>query len=441
MKLSKIAQISIKRFLQNKKRNIIIILPLTMMIVILLLVNMIRYSTEKYIQSLEGNIDMRNIEGIKYAPSEYESVMEKLQSIDNIDMIVREYENRVYADKQCSELEYMSNVSFKPANNKVCPEVLQGRKIEDTDKYVIILPNKIYNNEFEGYANNSIEMYKDPSRKYLNGEEFFGKTLTIQFTCSNGNKTSQDFEVIGIYDVDKYHHINAFIPPKVIAELNEKLEYDIGYYQIKVVVDKLKNLESVAKQIEEKGIGSSSAIQAEHEQLIEEHSAFEFNFAEVTNISLDSLEIIQKLIMFLYISAFIILISILIVSNLSKHYLAIGELGILKVEGYTDSDIQKITIIENIFVCIFSIIMAILIFAIICLIGNNIIDYIMEKEYIGITMNEIKEQLFYIRLMPQRVSIKMIIILSIVITFIEVINTFFINKRILSKNISTMIKE
>lgn len=440
MKLNKIVQITLKRFWNNKKRNMIIILPLTIMIVILTLINMVQYSIENYIKSLEENIEMRTIEGIAYIPEEYENILEKLQNIEHIDMVVKETESWIYADKKCDEIEYMSRLSFEPANNTVCPEVLKGRKIEDNDEYVIVLPNKIYNTEFGGYSNNSFEIYNNPNTKYLNGEEFLGKTITIEFINSNGAIISQDFKVIGIYDIDRYFSLSAFVQPKVIREINERLEYEINYFQINIVVNELNNLESVVNQINRIAIGNSTSIQTEQKQLIENYTEQEINMSSVTNISLETLEIIRKLIIFLIISVAIILITILIVSNCNKNYLCARELGILKVEGYTNSDIQKITIIENVLVCLFSIAIALLIFQTICVIGNIVIDYIIQKDTIGITMNNIKQQLYYIKLIPQKINITFIIYLSIIVIFIESINTFFSNKRIFSKNISAMLK-
>lgn len=440
MKLNKIIQISFKRFCRNKKRNMIIIVPLTIMIIILTSINMIQYSIKNYIKNLEQNIEMRTIEGITYVPEEYANVIEQLHNIEHIDMIASEIESWIYAEKKCDEIEYMSRLSFEPVNNKVCPEVLKGRKIEDKDEYVIVLPNKIYNTEFGGYSNNSFEIYNNPSTKYLNGEDFLGKNLTIEFTNSNGNKTLQNFKVIGIYDIDRYFSLSAFVQPKDIREINERLKYEINYYQINIVVDELNNLESVANQINRIVIGDSTSIQTEQKQLIEHYTEQELNMSSVTNISLETLEIIRKLIIVLIISVAIILITILIVSNCNKNYFCARELGILKVEGYTNSDIQKITIIENIIVCLFSIAIALLIFQIICVIGNIVIDYIIQKDTIGITMNNIKQQLYYIKLIPQKTNIPFIIYLSIIVIFIESINTFFSNKRIFSKNISAMLK-
>ena len=67
-------------------------------------------------------------------------------------------------------------------------------------------------------------------------------------------------------------------------------------------------------------------------------------------------------------------------------------------------------------------------------------DYIIKKDTIGLTMNEIREQLFYIRQIPKKINPLFVLGISVVIIIIEVINTIFINKKILRKNIRELLK-
>ena len=143
------------------------------------------------------------------------------------------------------------------------------------------------------------------------------------------------------------------------------------------------------------------------------------------------MEIIKKLIIFLFIISVIILLFVLLTTNINKSYLETTELWILKVEGYTNKDIQKITIIENIFLCIIGILISIIIFILLHYIINFAIENILQIDTLNIKLNEIKEQIYYLSQIPQKINPIFIIILSICIIIIEAINTFFINHRIL----------
>ena len=99
-----------------------------------------------------------------------------------------------------------------------------------------------------------------------------------------------------------------------------------------------------------------------------------------------------------------LVIVLLVVTNVNKSYLSSTEIGMLRVEGYTNKDIQKITIIENIIVCVLSIMIGILLFGLLRIFANAVIDYIIQKPDAGITMNEIRKQLYYLMKIPQKVN-------------------------------------
>ena len=145
------------------------------------------------------------------------------------------------------------------------------------------------------------------------------------------------------------------------------------------------------------------------------------------------MEIIKKLIIFLFIISLIILLFVLLTTNINKSYLQTSELWILKVEGYTNKDIQKITIIENIFLCIIGILISIIIFILLHYIINFAIENILQIDTLNLNLklNEIKEQIYYFSQIPQKINPIFIIILSICVIIIEAINTFIINHRIL----------
>ena len=200
-------------------------------------------------------------------------------------------------------------------------------------------------------------------------------------------------------------------------------------------------MEEVEKNLYEYGIIEKSAIQ--EEATIEQSTigtTKEVNFSSITNISVETQRIIQKLILVLILVAFIILTVMIIVTNTNKTYLSMTEIGLLKVEGYTNKDIHKITILENIIICLISIIISLIFFIILRALMNLTINYIVETKTVGITINKIREQIFYIKKIPQKINILFIALISLVTIFIETVNTYFNNKKILSKDIVKILK-
>ena len=267
-----------------------------------------------------------------------------------------------------------------------------------------------------------------------------GKKITISFEASNGNTLEKQFEIIGTYDSNLYNDMSTLYAPKeIIKEINLELNPDLlPELEISVVVDKIENVELVKNELISQGLYEKSAILQEAQK--GDTSETEANISRVTNINVETINIMKKLIIFLLLASILIFLSFLITTNINKAYLSSTEIGVLKAEGYTNKDIQKMTIIENIIVCIISIMVSFIVFILIINISNIIMDYIIKKDTIGLTMNEIREQLFYIRQIPKKINPLFVLGISVVIIIIEVINTIFINKKILRKNIRELLK-
>ena len=445
MKINKIFKISIHRVKQNKKRNLIIAIPIILITILLLTINIIQYSMENYIKSLENNLTMRTISSIRYSVFEYEEIIEKIENIDHVDMVIGAYEENIYGYKYCEQLKTKDAdgyVKINPINTKTCPDITNGRKLQEDDKYVLIIPSKIYA-DIEGEPTRFRDIYiekRNLNVEYINGEDLVGKKLTISFEASNGNTLEKQFEIIGTYDSNLYNDMSTLYTPKeIIKEINLELNPDLlPELEISVVVDKIENVELVKNELISKGLYEKSAILQEAQK--GDSSETEVNISRVTNINVETINIMKKLIIFLLFASILIFLSFLITTNINKTYLSSTEIGVLKAEGYTNKDIQKMTIIENIIVCIISIMVSFIVFILIINISNIIMDYIIKKDTIGLTMNEIREQLFYIRQIPKKINPLFVLGISVVIIIIEVINTIFINKKILRKNIRELLK-
>lgn len=444
MKFNRIIEISLHRVLRNRKTNLIIGVPIILIVVLLLIVNTIQYSTKQYIGNIEENIKLRTIDGITYTESQYKQIIEELQEIEHIEMIIDMYERQIYAEEYCEELKTKITNGYtyiQPINEQTCPEVVKGKKITNEDQYAIILPNKVCangttNNE---YSNVVLEK-QNIEEMYIDGESLIGNTITIEFRKNDEIMCQKTFEVIGVYDSDKYSDTETlYVSKTTIKEINKEINYIPEDLFMKVVVDNVENISEVENILYEKELKNQSKIQSEIEKN-EINTLEEKNIASVTNIRIETQDIIEKLSLFFLGASILILVVLLITSNINKTYLSTREIGILKVEGYTNKEIQKITITENIIVCLISIIVALVIFETLKLLVNALGNYIIEKDTVGITMNKIRQQIYYIKKIPQRISVIFAVLTAIFIIAIESLNTFFINKRILSKNIKEVLR-
>ena len=225
-----------------------------------------------------------------------------------------------------------------------------------------------------------------------------------------------------------------------VKMINEHLGYEPKAYFMTIVVDKIENLEKVQKELYNAGIIQETKIEEEASEDTTDSNILETNFSHVTNISLKTLNIIKNVLVVALLSSAIILLFLLIITNINKTYLLKTDLGILKIEGYTNKDIQKIIILENIFLCLISIIFAFIGFKILQLIMNIIFENIIQTNTVGITAMAIKEQIYYISKIPQSLDIKFSVISMALFVIIEIASTYLINKKILKKNIKKILE-
>lgn len=446
MKFRKILKISLQRVRYNRKRNLIIAIPIVLVVVLLLIVNMVYYSMQQYVKSIESNISLRTIDNINCLPSKYEETKEKLEQLQHIDMVIEMDERHVYAEVYCEQLKsetYSGQTSLAPINKKTCPEVIMGRQINEEDEYVVIVPDKILDSSNTNFEFDSVIVeQKDLENQYIDGTALLGEQLKIEFKESDSKATvEKTFTVIGVFDSELYNDkANFYAPKSIIKEINQEIKYEFSDKFFKVVVDKLENVQSVYDEIYSDENIEKTKIELEAGANENSTNVVEQNILKVADINLDTQKLINSISTYFMISIILIFAVLLIITNMNKMYLSSTEMGILRVEGYTNKDIQKITIIENVIVCVLSIMIGILLFGLLRIFANAVIDYIIQKPNAGITMNEIRKQLYYLMKIPQKVNAMFIIVSSVIITAIVGLNTYFINKKQFHKHIKDLLK-
>lgn len=438
MEISVVLKLALQRVLKHRKRNSIVMIPLIIMTILTLFEITIQCSIQEYVKCIEDNIEMREL-WITYTPDTYNEIIEKLSKIEHIDMIVDQYESFISAtstSEQFSNSETDGYIYEEPANNKTCPEVIQGRKITDNDSYVMVIPNKLYSDSNHRNFNESIS-----EDEYIDGTSLIGTNIVMKIVGDN-QTLYETFEVIGVYDSDRYlSDQKIYMPKSIIKEINKELNVEYTEFHMRIIVDKLQNIKEVQNSLIENNLLKNTKIQIDASNANNSVGIEEANFAQTTNISVETQKIIKNIMYILIIMSTLIFLIMLLVTNVNKLYRSSTEFGILKIEGYKNREIQKMTIIENLFICIISILIAVILFKITQLLGNFLIDYIILIDSPGLTFNKIQEQLLYIRNIPQKLDIKALVVFSIIISLFEILNTYFINKKILSKKICDMLKQ
>ena len=435
MKINRILKLSFQNLRRNKRKNSILFVPLTIILVLLFITSIIQFSVDKYLDKLGQSLELRKISGIEYLPSRYEKIKEQIEQIEHVDWVYNQEVGMVYTSFKCDKFingEAEGTVRLYPITNKVYPELFTGRPINEGEEYVALIPSKIY-------ASSHSRDIQKPIRddEYLNGVDFLGQELTFKDDDENLEYT---FTVVGVYDSDKNNNYeDIYIPEETVRKINQNVSFKPEDFNLTVVVDNLKNIKYVEQQMTENNLMNKSAIVQQLSKYVDS-STVKSNIAGVTSINVDTQEVIRYITLVLLIMVAVILIIMLLVTNFNKSYLSTTEIGLKKIEGYTNKDIQKIAIIENILLCFISVIIALIITFIIVQLFNVIVNMYIAKDSVGITTNRVKEQLYYIQKIDKKISPIHIIVITCAIIIIESINTFLINRRILSKNIANILK-
>ena len=430
MKINKILKLSFQNIKRNKRKNSILFIPLTFLLILLFITSTIQYSIYAYLDKLSQSLELRTISEIDYPEKRYEEIKEQIEQIEHVEWVYNQEVKNAFSIFICQEFIYGKAEGYSiiyPITSKVYPELLAGRPINEGEKYVALIPSKIY-------ASSEFRKVQDPVRddEYLNGVDFLGQEITVK---SDEDNLEYTFTVVGVYDSDKNNeNKKIYIPEETVREINQLDSYKPEYFRLTIIVDDFKNIEYVKQQMKEKNLTHQSPIVQIASQYMES-DIVSGNITDATSINMYSLEAIEILINSLLIMIAIILFIIILVTNFNKSYLSTTEIGLKKIEGYTNKDIYKISIIENIMLCIISAIIALIITIIVIQLFNLIVNSYIAKYSIGITESQIKEQLYYIQKMDKKISPLLVLLITFSVIMIESLNTFFINRRILSKNI------
>lgn len=286
-------------------------------------------------------------------------------------------------------------VNIKPLNNIYSPKIISGRKVNDSNE--MICPKYLAKNISDLTTISDVINMKDYVDKELNlsyKKEIFRDLYTIDTL----KEYSRKIKIVGLYD-DGYStgmFYDCYMLDETLKEIveEERIVYSDEYLsQVKVednglatsvVVDKLENVDTVSKQLEEDGY------------IVERQLAMKTELLE--NINLISK--ILTIIMFLFIS----IIFVIYLGNMIKKQKR--DIGLYKLFGFTNRQITNIIIFKMLTIIILSIVLEGVIIMFLLEKANLEIDKILNYAYIDL-------KLF---LVPQFIFIVFIILLIILIS-------------------------
>ena len=320
--------------IKNKKKTkhrLFLIILLTLVFIILFLLSMVyNFYTKNVNDALNNNIDYRRYIVDNY-PDKLE--MDSLNKISNIEAI--------YNAKYLGEY-YVANVPIFKNNNLdgsvyLAPLITtkditttKNTNIKNIEHYAVC-PEKFY--PTSGTYFDSINVFN-----ILKGEKFIGQKFS-----TNGI----DFSVVDTYNSDRYYVSKnicyiSFEDYKYLIDNLNREDNDVVVLQL----DSIKNIDSVTKQLKEKG----------------------YNYSAVSKINYNEIDPIIKTTSTLVIVVLIItlLISFMIIKKKIKSEISHYEL--LKTLGYKEKNIITLSTLEILNYCFKSLIYSLIIFLVMFLI-------------------------------------------------------------------------
>ena len=385
MILKNYINISIKNIVRNKKNTLKIFSITLFSFILFILTTSLSGSLNDFIKnSILNTIEHRTIM-IDYSSVQNINIENKINNLlKNDSSIVEfyEYEPPIAGDiKNSKELFNNNNnnaISLISGFEQKMPDIIEGNLFNNNDQNVGIIPKN-----FDPTGTNQVE-FKKESINYLDGKDFLGKTMTIEFKnpIDELSGFEYSFKVIGVYD-----SINNNDFPSGVY---------ISYNDLKIINEKYNNM------IDEHYIDNSNDFKTLI-ALVDNHTSVKNVVNKLRGEGIDAfpkstvglLNELYKTIIYIgtIISIVIFIISIINISlnhvnDLKKRQ---SELGMLKAFGYKNRQLKKIIIYESTIINIFSLFIGLVVCKFIFLLLNTIV-----KNYLSIYMSDLNFEINFI---------------------------------------------
>ena len=329
--------------LLREKRKVIYFGIILLFVILSLSLFVYRYNTDKMMEySIENNIGFNtlvfiprisNVNSNEVTKEEIDKIIESdITDTKNLDHVVDVYRSGYYDFVATSDFKndfVDGTVTLIRGNENTLPDIVAGRSFNSDESGVAICPVHFFPN----YEPRQIE------KKYvINGYDLINTSFHITYGISDENAEgyTKTFKIVGLYDSSKRFKDNGtcYISEKDITE----------------IVNNEKNVTSDNNPMLISGIPLLYAIVDDKENINEVKAQLEeMNFSNIEVASVIDTEMVDTIYMS-FISVFvIILISVvIIIPAYTKWRLKSEEknIGILRVCGYTESDVCRIYLLQ-----------------------------------------------------------------------------------------------
>ena len=230
-------------------------------------------------------------------------------------------------------------IEFLYGSEQALPNIVAGRTFKENEENVAICPMKFYP---DGKT-----LLKMNDKYLIDGNDLLDKELTINyysyivdenFNAEEDEKFTEKFKVVGLYNNEQVVTLNnqCFVPSKDVKEIVEITNIDTQgmLYGTNVIIDELKNVETVIKKAEELGYQNIFILNQIDAQFV--------NFLNISSIIILS----------------VVLFTIIVLTTSYTKKKIINELkiiGVLRTSGYNKKTVKNRYMLEILItnICIF----------------------------------------------------------------------------------------
>ncbi len=338
----------IKKSIRNKK-NVLLIFILSLLILLLNLnITFIINFYNFFDYSVEQNIGFKSIS--TYNPNK--NLSDSIEEVKSIENVLEVYNARNHTFSVSSDLNYNGlngRLSFLYGTENIVPKSIIGENFENIRSGETICPYLFYPDSSVWDLN--IDESKAIAAEDLLGYEFNVKYNSYTFNGSNmikDHEITKQFKIVGFYDSTQVMNLNNEC--YITAQDMEELQYTFNPYiqedetvipTIRVVVDKIENLNNVLERLVEMGY-------------VDPEITATFDLEMVNKVT-----VIAIAFMIIIISSTLLIFINYIIKKIKSD---LKYIGILRACGYTKSNVIFNNIMENAIIVFISFIISMLLF-------------------------------------------------------------------------------
>ena len=358
MRNKDLVSLSLKNVIRNKK-NIFNVLLLSMFIILIIFVFSLDKSFNSYLKNgIEKNISYRTLFVSNLNNDKVDTFFKNLSSIDHVVAVFPD--NQYLTAPSFSKIgntDLKGSFLLQGAQKNTAPTIAVGNNLSETNTNGIICPINFYPKD------NVDELNSVNKANIINMNIFLNKKIVLDRSFKINDEKTNELKVIGLYQnspnfvVENVCYANYNTIESINKSINPTYSWNSENDSTMVQVDNAKNVNEVEYKIYELGYPSARAFMVDTALFNTLHYGA------------------------LIISSIVILLAIIIITLINRKRLKdkLREINIYRSIGYSNNDVKRIIICENLIIGIISLILSLLLTIVLVLILFCIQNY---KPYI-----------------------------------------------------------